>query len=50
MAASMQTGKSAMPQDRGNYMVPFIVAGSGYFLALAMIQLVAPKIEPALKK
>src|SRR5688572_5490568 len=37
-------------QDRGNYMVPFIVAGSGYFLALAMIQLLAPRIEPALEK
>src|SRR5688572_26389189 len=49
-ASIFQVFVGYMVQDRGNYMVPFIVAGSGYFLALAMIQLLAPKIEPALEK
>jgi hypothetical protein len=28
-------------------MVPFVMAGSAYLLALAMIQILAPKLEPA---
>jgi len=34
-------------QSRGSYMVPFLIAGSAYFIALAAIQILAPKLEPA---
>jgi len=34
-------------QSTGSYMVPFLIAGSAYFLALAAIQILAPKLEPA---
>jgi ACS family hexuronate transporter-like MFS transporter len=34
-------------QWTGSYMVPFLMAGCSYLLALAAIQLLAPKLEPA---
>jgi ACS family hexuronate transporter-like MFS transporter len=34
-------------QWTGSYMVPFLMAGSAYLLALAMIQILAPRLEPA---
>jgi ACS family hexuronate transporter-like MFS transporter len=34
-------------QWTGSYMVPFLIAGFAYWLALATIQLLAPKLEPA---
>lgn len=34
-------------QRTGSYMVPFVIAGSGYLLALALIQILSPKLEPA---
>ena len=34
-------------QWTGSYMVPFFMAGSAYVLALAAIQLLVPKLEPA---
>ncbi len=34
-------------QWTGSYMVPFLMAGLAYLLALAAIQLLAPKLEPA---
>ena len=34
-------------QSTGSYMVPFLIAGSAYFIALAAIQILAPKLEPA---
>jgi ACS family hexuronate transporter-like MFS transporter len=33
-------------QWTGSYRVPFFIAGSSYLLALAIIQLLAPKLEP----
>jgi ACS family hexuronate transporter-like MFS transporter len=34
-------------QSSHSYMVPFFVAGSAYFIALAAIQILAPKLQPA---
>ncbi|MHB8525274.1 MAG: MFS transporter [Candidatus Acidiferrales bacterium] len=34
-------------QWTGSYMIPFFIAGSAYLVALAMIQLLAPRLEPA---
>lgn len=34
-------------QWTGSYMVPFFIAGSVYLLALLVIQILAPKLEPA---
>jgi ACS family hexuronate transporter-like MFS transporter len=34
-------------QSTRSYMIPFLVAGSAYFLALAVIQILVPKLEPA---
>lgn len=34
-------------QWTGSYMVPFAIAGSAYLLALATIQILAPRLEPA---
>ncbi len=34
-------------QWTGSYMIPFVIAGSTYLLALAMIQILAPGLEPA---
>jgi MFS transporter, ACS family, hexuronate transporter len=34
-------------QWTGSYMIPFLIAGFAYLLALAIIQLLAPKLEPA---
>jgi ACS family hexuronate transporter-like MFS transporter len=34
-------------QWTGSYMIPFLMAGSAYVLALAAIQLLVPKLEPA---
>ena len=33
-------------QWTGSYKIPFFIAGSSYLLALAVIQLLAPKLEP----
>lgn len=33
-------------QWTGSYMVPFLIAGSAYFIALAFIQIFAPRLEP----
>jgi MFS transporter, ACS family, hexuronate transporter len=34
-------------QWTGSYMVPFLIAGSAYLVALAIIQILAPRLEPA---
>jgi MFS transporter, ACS family, hexuronate transporter len=34
-------------QSSGSYMVPFLIAGSAYFIALAAIQILAPKLVAA---
>jgi len=34
-------------QWTGSYMIPFVIAGSAYWIAVAMIHLLAPKLEPA---
>jgi MFS transporter, ACS family, hexuronate transporter len=34
-------------QWTGSYMVPFLMAGSAYLLALAFIQMLTPRLEPA---
>ena len=34
-------------QWTGSYMVPFLIAGSAYLLALAAVQLLTPRLEPA---
>jgi len=34
-------------QSTGSYMIPFLIAGSAYFAALASIQIFAPQLEPA---
>src|SRR4029077_19029725 len=34
-------------QWTGSYMVPFLIAGFAYLVALAAIQLLAPHLEPA---
>lgn len=34
-------------QWTGSYMIPFVMAGSAYWLGLAMIHLLAPKLQPA---
>ncbi len=34
-------------QWTGSYMIPFFIAGSAYLVALAMIQILAPRLEPA---
>jgi MFS transporter, ACS family, hexuronate transporter len=33
-------------QWTGSYMIPFFIAGSAYFLALACIQILSPRLEP----
>ena len=37
-------------QGAGNYTLPFICAGTAYFIALGVIQLFAPNIKPAVTK
>ena len=34
-------------QKTGSYMVPFFIAGSAYLVALGIIHLLAPRLEPA---
>jgi ACS family hexuronate transporter-like MFS transporter len=34
-------------QWTGSYMIPFLMAGSAYLIALFLIHLLAPKLEPA---
>jgi MFS transporter, ACS family, hexuronate transporter len=34
-------------QWTGSYMIPFLIAGSAYLLALALIHVLAPRMEPA---
>jgi ACS family hexuronate transporter-like MFS transporter len=34
-------------QWTGSYMVPFLMAGSAYLIALFLIHTLAPKLEPA---
>ena len=36
-----------MVQGAGNYMVPFICAGSAYLVAFAVIHMLVPNIRPA---
>ena len=31
----------------GNYLIVFIIAGSAYLVAFAAVQLLAPRLEPA---
>jgi len=33
-------------QRTGSYMIPFVIAGSAYLLALGIIQILAPRLEP----
>jgi ACS family hexuronate transporter-like MFS transporter len=39
-----------MVKGGGNYQIPFITAGCAYLVAFACIQLLAPKIEPAINE
>jgi len=34
-------------QWTGSYMIPFVMAGSAYLIALFLIHILAPKLEPA---
>jgi ACS family hexuronate transporter-like MFS transporter len=34
-------------QRTGSYQIPFLIAGVAYLLALGLIQILAPKLEPA---
>lgn len=34
-------------QWTGSYMIPFVIAGSAYLLALAVIHILSPRLEPA---
>jgi ACS family hexuronate transporter-like MFS transporter len=34
-------------QWTGSYMVPFLIAGFAYLLALAAIQILVPRLDPA---
>jgi ACS family hexuronate transporter-like MFS transporter len=34
-------------QWTGSYMIPFVIAGAAYLLALAVIQVLSPRLEPA---
>jgi MFS transporter, ACS family, hexuronate transporter len=34
-------------QWTGSYMIPFLMAGFAYLLALAAIQILVPRLEPA---
>jgi ACS family hexuronate transporter-like MFS transporter len=34
-------------QWTGSYMVPFFIAGSAYMVAIAIIHILAPRLEPA---
>lgn len=34
-------------QWTGSYMIPFVIAGSAYLVAFAMIQILSPRLEPA---
>jgi ACS family hexuronate transporter-like MFS transporter len=34
-------------QWTGSYVIPFLMAGSAYLLALAIIQILTPRLEPA---
>jgi ACS family hexuronate transporter-like MFS transporter len=33
-------------QWTGSYMVPFVIAGSAYIVALALVQVLTPRLEP----
>jgi hypothetical protein len=33
-------------QDTGSYRIPFLIAGSAYLSALAVVQILAPRLEP----
>jgi hypothetical protein len=33
-------------QWTGSYMIPFFIAGSAYWVALASIQVLSPRLEP----
>ena len=35
-------------QWTGSYKVPFLIAGSSYLVALGLIQLLSPRLEPAI--
>ena len=34
-------------QKSGSYQIPFLIAGSSYLVALAIIHLLTPRLEPA---
>ena len=34
-------------QWTGSYMIPFVIAGAAYLLALAVIQILSPRLDPA---
>jgi ACS family hexuronate transporter-like MFS transporter len=34
-------------QWTGSYMIPFVIAGAAYLLALAVIHILSPRLEPA---
>jgi MFS transporter, ACS family, aldohexuronate transporter len=34
-------------QWTGSYMIPFVLAGGAYWIAVAVIHLLAPRLEPA---
>jgi ACS family hexuronate transporter-like MFS transporter len=33
-------------QWTGSYMIPFLIAGSAYLVALACVQVLSPRLEP----
>jgi ACS family hexuronate transporter-like MFS transporter len=45
--ALMNLGAGWLRQHTGSYSVMFVIAGLAYFLALLIIHLLAPKLEPA---
>lgn len=48
-ASIFQVFVGYMVQDAGNYLVPFICAGTAYLVAFAVIHLLVPNIKPAMK-
>jgi MFS transporter, ACS family, hexuronate transporter len=47
-AAIFQPIVGHLVEEKNNYLIPFICAGSAYLLALGVIHLLAPRMEPAI--
>ena len=46
-AMIMTRGVGVVLQRTGSYRIPLFIAGFAYLIALSIIQLLAPKLEPA---